>query len=1060
MFERCGGGGPTVDKDLRGKRFNRSCSVLLGVLLLLVLPWPMFAQAPVSSTVAVTQQNGVMQATAQVNSAGALYHPSRLFVKFRPGNRPFLPGSTGAGNFPLDRDLFLVNTPPGLSVAAAVAQYRNNPNVVYAEPDYYVSVVTTPNDTRFSEQWDMLKIGATSSWDNKTTANSLVVAIVDTGIDENHPDLLGNVLSGYSCINVPVGGSCTPGQIDDFGHGTHVAGTIGAVGNNNLGVAGMNWSVKMMAFKFLNSSGSGSTSDAVFAFNKIAELKAAGTNIRLTNNSWGGGGFSQALKDAMAAVESMGIVNVCASGNSNVDTTVSPMYPAAYDNRGIISVLASDINDAGASFTNYGMANVDIAAPGVNILSTVPSTGCQLCDPSGYLYLNGTSMATPHVAGAVAAMLDKNGSLGAWMARDILLDPGSWDSVSDAKAKSTSTGGRLNLSKLLGNPKLTTPPQQLNAFPSITVGSNVFAGANQQVTLSATASDPDPADNAGLRMSWGKSSASAWLFGNMLNTLFPNPSGNPSNFTTPSTGRMVSMPYLAVVTDNRGGSAFASQIVTVNPVSSLGGPDGSFSVSPLSVTRVNGTASVTVNYAPVDPDEKGTPMWDIWATGLNGSSGNCCYGGTSAIRTFTSSGVYRVSVNSMDKYMEGSTLTTAGRKTAVVSVDGATGTPPLATASVTQASGPVPLTVTVDMSGSLAFDGKTIKYYFISCGEGFVPGGSGAARTCTFDTPGTYWLMEQVQDSAGLMDLVNLYVVATPVNGGGGGDNTPPTVSITSPSANSNLKGTTQVTANASDNAGGSGMKDVVFRLDNASSGTIIGTASGAGPTFTINNWNTALVTDGAHTIYGIATDNSNNSAASTGVPVVIDNTAPTVSITSPANSATVFGTVSINTNAADTGTGINNVVFWLDGVGTTQLGTVSTAPYNFSWNSAGASNGGHTLTVVATDKVGNTTTSTTINVSVDNSIAPPTISLTFASLTPLKKSNDLITAVVSPGGAPAVTRVDFYINGSLVGSSTTSPYQYNWKVSAAAGRTYSIYGVVTDSLGRTATSNTTTIKP
>lgn len=138
-------------------------------------------------------------------------------------------------------------------------------------------------------------------------------------------------------------------------HNTTVAGTIGAVGNNGVGMAGLNWNVKLMSIKFLDDTGRGSTLDALRGFDKLLELKNAGVNLRVTNNSWGGGGREMALQDAMHALEVAGVVNVCAAGNSGGNSDINPFFPAAYPNRGIISVLATGQNDASAAFTTYGV---------------------------------------------------------------------------------------------------------------------------------------------------------------------------------------------------------------------------------------------------------------------------------------------------------------------------------------------------------------------------------------------------------------------------------------------------------------------------------------------------------------------------------------------------------------------------------------------------------------------------------------------------------------------------------------------------------------------------------
>src|SRR5262245_21940998 len=267
--------------------------VLLGWVIASAVPEAVYAQAPrsVTTTVETTVEGAVASTT--VGTVGATSHPSRVLVHFRSGARDFLPGSGAARAFPGNRDLFLVPNPPGLSVAAVVARYNAHPNVLYAEPDYVVrtSADVIPNDTRWADQLDMMKIAAPSAWATQTNASDVVVAIIDTGIYSTHPDLQDNLwkspplLPGFTCINGP----CVDGGEDDHGHGTHVAGTIGASTNNSLGIAGINWDVQMIPFKFLNSGGSGYISDAIYAFQKIVELKGAPTNlnIRLTSNSWG-----------------------------------------------------------------------------------------------------------------------------------------------------------------------------------------------------------------------------------------------------------------------------------------------------------------------------------------------------------------------------------------------------------------------------------------------------------------------------------------------------------------------------------------------------------------------------------------------------------------------------------------------------------------------------------------------------------------------------------------------------------------------------------------------------
>jgi hypothetical protein len=710
-----------------------------------------------------------------------------------------------------------------------------------------------------------------------------------------------------------------------------VAGTIGAGANDGIGIAGINWRVQLLSLKFLNSSGSGNISDAVLCFQKVTALKQQGFNIRLTSNSWGGGGFSQSLKDAMAQAEAAGVVHVCAAGNSGQNADASPMYPAAYDNRGIISVLASDQNDVGASFTNYGLASVDIAAPGVDTLSTVPTGTCTLCDPSGYKLLSGTSMATPHVSGVLAALLHMNPALSTNEARDVVLDPGSYDALSDPKAQSTSTGGRLNFAKALANPLLFSPV--LNNFPVITVGPNVFASAGSQVNLVATASD---SDSDPLRIAWGKSSnvRSLWLFGYMLDTLFPSPSGNTVSFTAPPLARTALISYDASVADGRGGGASGRDYVAVSPASSLGLPPS----GTLSVSVSDSTA--TVNFPVTDPDG-GQTMWDLWVSYDHGAGGSCCYADSSALTAVGTVGVYRFSAQAID-----STLSLSARQSVVVRTGGATGEPPLINVVVDKQSGPVPLTVNIDLGGSTDADG-TVQGYYFNCGGGtFASGSQNSKGSCTFVTPGTYWLLLQVQDDSGLMDIASAYAVATPT--------TPPTVSITSPTPGATVSGNVSVTASAS---GGSGIGRVAFYRDAA---VVLGTATASPYAIT---WDSSTASAGAHTLYAVATDNAGNTGTSTLVDITVSiPTPPHVSVTSPTNGTTVprKSKVALKASATPTVNPVSRVDFV---VGSSVVCSAATSPYSCNWQVPAKASASYQIHANAYDTTGQVGVSSNVTI-------------------------------------------------------------------------------------------------
>jgi subtilisin family serine protease len=356
----------------------------------------------------------------------------------------------------------------GLSVENAIGRYRNHPQIEYIEPNYILNAVETPNDPRFGDLWGMLNTGqsggtagadisATTAWDVFTGSPDVVIGVIDTGVDYTHPDLAANVwtnpneipgngidddlngfiddIHGWDFVNDD------NDPMDDNGHGSHCSGTIGGVGDNGIGVAGVNWTVRIMGLKFLSSGGSGSLSDAVEA---IAYATMMG--VRLTSNSWGGGGYSQAMYDAIADAQASGILFVAAAGNSGSNNDASPHYPSSYDLDNVVAVAATDRNDDLASFSSYGATSVDLAAPGVDILSTLPG--------NSYGFLSGTSMATPHVSGALGLIFGRFPAIGGADAKSLLLNFA--DPVPDLSGV-VLTGGRLNAFMPIAEPDSIAP---------------------------------------------------------------------------------------------------------------------------------------------------------------------------------------------------------------------------------------------------------------------------------------------------------------------------------------------------------------------------------------------------------------------------------------------------------------------------------------------------------------------------------------------------------------------------------------------------------------------------
>jgi subtilisin family serine protease len=448
-----------------------------------------------SALVFIPQKSAYSRQREQVK---AHYVDNQMLVKFKPEVEEAL-DSPGMSDFVARRHgakaeslresrrgrQYLIELDGTLSVEEAVQQAARDPRVEYAEPNYLLYPARTPDDLYFSQQWGLQNmgfvgqgkpgsdIGATRAWEFTTGSDDLVVAVIDTGVDLSHEDLAPNawVNRGERAGNGV--DDDNNGFIDDVNgwnfvssrpttyenpdldwHGTHVSGIIGAAGNNGIGVTGVAWNVKIMSLKFIGAT-SGNTGDAVKAINYAMEQKRRGVNVRVINASWGGPFESASLKSAIQAAGDAGILFVCAAGNGGTDEKGDNLdnigwYPAVWsrDIPSIISVTAIDSADKIASFSNYGRATVQVAAPGFLVYSTAPG--------NKYGWGTGTSMATPHVTGIAALLFSRTPSLSASQARQRIVSTA--DPV--ASLVSVVTGsGRANAYNALSNTPQQGPRQ-------------------------------------------------------------------------------------------------------------------------------------------------------------------------------------------------------------------------------------------------------------------------------------------------------------------------------------------------------------------------------------------------------------------------------------------------------------------------------------------------------------------------------------------------------------------------------------------------------------------------
>ena len=359
----------------------------------------------------------------------------------------------------------LLSVPPGRELAT-VATLRAQSDILYAEPDYVMTLAGMPNDPSFSNQWAAQNTGQTvhgitgtagadekavAAWSVTTGTHSVVVAVLDGGVDYNHPDLAANIWTnpggiggcpaGTHGYNV-VSSTCDP--MDDLttgtgyaSHGTRVAGVLGAVGNNGIGIAGVNWTTTILPVKFLDSTAYGSTSNLLAALDWVLTAQAAGVNVRVVNDSatYVGTAFSQLLSDEIDLLGQHDILFVTPAGNTSQNNDTVARYPCNYDRANEICVAASDQGDALPSWANWGATTVDLAAPGVNIYSTERG--------GTYGFQDGSSFAAPQVAGAAALIL-ATGYMSATALKARILD--NVDPLPSLTGL-VRTGGRLDVCK-------------------------------------------------------------------------------------------------------------------------------------------------------------------------------------------------------------------------------------------------------------------------------------------------------------------------------------------------------------------------------------------------------------------------------------------------------------------------------------------------------------------------------------------------------------------------------------------------------------------------------------
>lgn len=904
-------------------------------------------------------------------------------------------------------DIHLARLPKGRDVAQTLVSLLRNPDVLAAQPNYIREIVGTavgppPNDPLWLDGtlWGLQKIQAQAVWTGYTAGNgSVVIADIDTGVNYNHPDLAANMW--HNPGEIPGDGidNDLNGKVDDIygidtanndrdpmddnGHGTHTAGTVAGVGNNGVGVAGVNWNAKILACKFLAANGSGSDSNAAACFNYVVALRNKGINIRVTNNSWGGlrgnGPVPTVLQSAIDAAGQAGILNVVAAGNNNgtnIDTT--PFDPASLPSPSILAVAASDQSDARAGFSNVGVTSVDLAAPGVSITSTYGS---------GYAALNGTSMATPHVAGAAALLSSIDPTLPMDSLKTVLINSvdhlPAWTGV-------VASGGRLNL--LNAATAIGAPPATRVNVALASNGGTVAASST--ISPSYPASGVNNGDRRGLSWGsgggWNDGTAGTWpdsleVTFNGTKTIdevdvfslqdnYASPADPTVNLTFTQYGltdfevqywngsAWLTIPGATASGNNLVWRKFtfnavATSKIRVSITGALAGYSRLTEVEAYTPAAANNPPSVSLT-APA----AGAPFTAPATVNFAATAGDT--DGTVTSVAFFANGAQVGSDATSPYTFAWSNVASGTYNLTAVATDNGGATTTSATVSITVNPSAAKTNVALATNGATALASSTFSAAYPATGaingdrKGLNWGAGGAWNDGTSST-WPDWLevdfaSTQTIDEVDVFTLQDNY--ASPVD---------PTLATTFSQY---------------------GIRDFEVQYWNGSAWATVPGSSVTANTQVWRQFTFAALSTSKIRVWVIGALNGYSritevEAYSTGVA---PNVPPTVSLTAPSPGATYTAPATINfaATAGDTDGSVTGVAFYANGA---PVGTDTTSPYTFSWTPVSA--GPYTLTAVATDNVGATTTSSAVNVTVNPSGGPVNVALASNGATALASS-------------------------------------------------------------------------